>query len=644
MMATRILRTERIANLSDFGAIPNNPLATVQNAQAFRAAFDSGARRISIPAGDWYFEQIMYQGNPWLPVGTEIFGQGQEGQTNLVYKPTDLSVPAFLFAPNTVPFGLLARSTLHHFRLEGPVGNDFNTPPQGIGISFDQSLFNRVRDVVIGNFGIGIQLSAGTTPYSGYNYVERFDVFSCQTGIYVGDHTNACVLQNGRVFYSLVLYTEKDPKGAREEGVGIHIVGTPSNVGVPQGAQGLVISGVNVEASPLCLSITGSMGVTVQGCYFEPGNFEEGSTRRRSVYVDESTMNLTFEGALFSEPGVPFGEWNWTPTYLELPPETRGVVDVPQAPQSGNAYAVNAYGGAICGATAAHVNRLKNSDMSRGALFWSNSVPPPFVAVHQTPFVTGGASTMLTVNASTGEHVYQDFVVDSGVRSVTVGVRYQILDSDSDIFAFRIDLIDVASGTRLGFFSDTGVGPTSWRVRSLTGRFDGLAGGVVGPRRLRVRVYPYAGDVAELDGQRVLVDSVWVVEGEYAASYRSYAEGVELLLGDEREIFLSGTANAPMAPIAIGPSRVPSNAIGAVLELMISGTGATANQTILRVNDLSGSSPSRDLHAFVSNRPSMTEYTIPFTAGTPPVWQVIGASGANAVTYSARLKAWVLRT
>lgn len=244
---------------------------------------------------------------------------------------------------------------------------------------------------------------------------------------------------------------------------------------------------------------------------------------------------------------------------------------------------------------------------------------------------------------STSEQVSQDFAVDAGVRTVTVNVRYQLVTSG--VHAFRVDLFDVASGTRLGFFSDVGPGPTGWRVRSLTGRFDGLSGGVVGPRRLRVRVFPYAGAGGLLDEQEVLIDSVWLVDGEYAATYRPYAEAVELLLGDDREAFFAaqGVTTSPIGPTAAGPTNVPSNAIGMLVEMRVQGSDASATQTILRVNDLSGTLTTRDLHAFVSGRPTMTDYTLPFSAGTPPQWTVIGASMTNVVDYSVRLKAWILR-
>lgn len=637
-MATRILSTNTIANIAGFGAIPDDAsLAAIQaNAQAFRDALHSSARRIAIPAGVWHFQEIMYEGHSWLPEGVEIFGQGRDGKTTLVYHPTDLTVPAFSFAPSS--HDLRAQSTIRDLRLYGPVTNKCNQPPQGIGISLDQALFCHVRDVAVWYFDVGIMFNSGVRPYSGHNYVERFEVNSCRTGVFVGDHTNACVLANGRVFYAVVLYDASHPKGAREEGVGIDISGTTGPIG-PQGGQGLVISGVSIENSPLCLRVATSMGVSVQGCYLEPGNLVQGSVRRRSVHVDEATMGLTFEGTLFSEPDVPTGEWNWTPTYVEVPPETRGVIDVPQAPQSGNAYAVNAYGGAISGTTTAKANLLKNADMSRGAMFWSSSVPGPLITPYQRPFVTGGASTLLTAGVTTTEHILQDFVIDSGVRTVTVGVRYQLLDPG--VNAFRIDLYHPASGTRLGFFADTGPGPTPWRVRSLTGRFDGLAGGVVGPRRLRVRVYPYNGNPVRLNGQRVLIDAIWLVEGEYAASYRAYTDGIELLRGDDREEFFAGTTNVPVGPVAVGPTYVPSNAIGMTVEMQVQGSLATVTPTILRVDDLTG--PSRDVHALVNQRPTLIDYTLPYAQGTPPQWSVLGADAVNTVQYSVRLKAWILR-
>lgn len=647
-MATRLIRTDRIANIADFGAVEGNPTqaAIASNSLAFRLALASGARRIAIPAGTWHFEEILFDNQVWLPPGTEIFGQGRVGQTTLIYRPSNEAIPAFSFAPGSPP----AKSTIRDLALFGPVAGESpdyqpgdDDPPRGIGIRFDGSWFCHVRDVVLWYFEVGVDFrNSEPGRYNGYNYVERFEVNGCRTGVYIGDHTNSCVLQNGRIQSSLATYTVEHVGGEREEGVGIDIDGTLSMYSVPQGAQGVVISGVTIEGAPLCLRIAASKDIVVQGCYLEPGEIAAGNIRRRSLHVDDVTMGLSMVGTLFSEPSYPAGEWDWTPTYVELPPENRGLVDVSQSPQDGIAWHINGYGGAISGATAAKANLLKNSDMSRGAMFWSSSVPAPTVSPHQLPFVTGGASTMLTVSANTLEHIYQDFVVASGVRSVTVGVRYQLLDEG--VNAFRIDLVDPSSGTRIGFFSDVGPGPTGWRIRSLTGRFDGLAGGVTGPRTLRVRVYPYNGDPLAMADQRVLIDSIWVVEGEYAASYRSYTDGVELLVGDDREQFFAGAgAIAPIGPIADGPTQIPANAIGMTVEMSIQGSSASTTPTILRVDDLSGTSSTRDVHALVDGRPTIIDYTLPFTPGVLPQWSVLGASPANVVDYAVRIKAWILR-
>jgi polygalacturonase len=62
MAFTRLTRTDTVANLVDFGAIPNNPGVAATNAMAFRSAFNAfgtGPKRVVIPAGTWYFEQIL---------------------------------------------------------------------------------------------------------------------------------------------------------------------------------------------------------------------------------------------------------------------------------------------------------------------------------------------------------------------------------------------------------------------------------------------------------------------------------------------------------------------------------------------------------------------------------------------------------
>lgn len=668
-MPTRLVRTDTIANIVDFGAIStatsNEPAYAPTNSAAFRAAIDyaltTGSRKIAIPAGIFPFEDIEFDDNPWLPHGIEIFGQGTFSNAGIVngtilrYFPIERSPgadprPAFQFYPG----GNGSHSTLRDLTLWGPVDPTVNVPPEAIGISMHASHFNRVRDVSVWHFDIGVQFNEGVTSpatFSAYNVLERFTINRCRTGIRVGDATNGNVIRNGRVFYSLVQYDDEGPGDPREEGIGIDVDGVYADA--PVGGRALVISGVDIESAATCLRILASRDIAVIGGFFEAGSlvaavgsppvpYPYGERRRRSLDIDDLTEGLTFVGSHFSEPSIPpTGEQDWTPTYIAIPPEVRGVIDASSAGGSGTAYDVDGRGGGISGTTAAHANRIKNADFSRGAMFW-NASGSLVIAPNQTTYVTGGASLALQVVASPTENINQDFAIDSGVRTVTVNVRYQLFTAG--VHAFRVDLFDVSSATRIGFFSDVGPGPTGWRVRSLTGRFDGLSGGVVGPRRLRVRVFPYAGPLSALEEQEVLVDSVWLVDGEYAASYRPYAEDVELLIADEREAFFVGQATtSPVGPTAAGPTNVPSNAIGMVVEMWIAGADATATPTILRVNDLSGTLTTRDLHAFVSGRPTMIEYTLPFSGGTPPQWTVVGGSMTNVVDYSVRLKKWILR-
>jgi hypothetical protein len=384
-MATRLVRTDTIANIADFGAVAATDIDddsdAATNAAAFSSALDSGARRIAIPEGIWAFEEIEYNNDPWLPAGVEIFGQGAP-LTILRYYPTytdspvDEGVPAFRFFPG----GNGSQSTIRDLTLYGPVEPAINTRPRGVGISYEGSLFNSVRDVVLWWFDVGAMFNRGITSpltYAAHNTLERFQINACRTGIYMGDATNATVIDKGRVFYSLVQYDAESSGGAREEGVGIDIEGVYTDR--PNGGQAIVISGVTMDSAKTCLRVTNSRDVFVSGCYFEPGSltliesplsWPYGDERRRCIDIDNLSEGLTVNANLFSEPEVPFGEWNWTPTYVATPPEARGVDDSSSSPPVGGSYDVNGYGGALSGTTAAHVNKLKNGDMSRGDLFW----------------------------------------------------------------------------------------------------------------------------------------------------------------------------------------------------------------------------------------------------------------------------------
>jgi hypothetical protein len=92
------------------------------------------------------------------------------------------------------------------------------------------------------------------------------------------------------------------------------------------------------------------------------------------------------------------------------------------------------------------------------------------------------------------------------------------------------------------------------------------------------------------------------------------------------------------------PTLVPANAIGMVVEMRVQGTQASAFTTILRVDDNEGTDQIRDVHAFSNGRPTIIEYTLPVTpGGTLPQWSVLVGDPSNNVTYSVRLKQWILR-
>jgi hypothetical protein len=357
-----------------------------------------------------------------------------------------------------------------------------------------------------------------------------------------------------------------------------------------------------------------------------------------------------------SQPEDPIATQFYTPTYVAQVPEARGVADPDSFRGTGiTLYTNGAHGSSRNGATAAHTNRLRNGDMSRGPLFWTTVGATLGVAeaVGSTNYVIGRRSIQLTSSNVSDDHVYQEFSIDAGVRSITVMVRYRVV-LPAATAAFRLDLAtwNGAAATLLGFYSDTDNVSTGWRVRSLTARFEGTLTGVQGPRTFRVRLYPFNVDGLGTPGRVVVVDSVWLVDGEYAAPYRPYQEGVELLSGSDRVVLFNGVdATASAGPTGIPTSiRVPSNAVGMVTEMSISGSQASGTTTTLTVNDQLGTDPVRVVHAMVSNRPTLIEYTVPLIPATDMVlggsnvlWSMAGASGTNLVTYSVRLKAWVYR-
>jgi len=201
MMPTRLLRTDTIANIADFGAVPNiNDAPTrAANALAFRSALGTaagGPRRISVPAGTWYFQQIMYLNNVWLPGNIEIFGEGRE-RTFLRYVPTDNTIPAFQFISGAAP---LSRGIIRDLQLIGPVTPSLGVPAVGVGVRLLNTQLNCLRDLEIWNFEVGIDFPAG---FTGYTAIERFEINACRTGIRMRDGSNGALISSGRILGSL---------------------------------------------------------------------------------------------------------------------------------------------------------------------------------------------------------------------------------------------------------------------------------------------------------------------------------------------------------------------------------------------------------------------------------------------------------
>ncbi len=172
-----------LANIVNYGAVPGGIGSSAVNALAFRNALAAGATRILIPEGSWWFNEILFGGNWYLPLGVEIFGEGVNA-TVLNYNPINALIPAFKAWPTPLGTGQFARSSFHDFTLLGPVVPGVNTPPVGVGIDLDNALFCRVVDVQIWQFAIGVRFNTGAiNTYSAYNVLDRFEINSCRVGI-----------------------------------------------------------------------------------------------------------------------------------------------------------------------------------------------------------------------------------------------------------------------------------------------------------------------------------------------------------------------------------------------------------------------------------------------------------------------------
>lgn len=666
---TRIVRTNTIANIADFGAVPDLVGAALTNTQAIQRALEAGYLRICVPAGAWYFQGITAFGNPWLPAGAELFGEGKTLST-LRYVPTGPSSAAISLDPGVGA----GRCRVHDLRLDGPVApgdepEKLGVRPTNTGIRASHSQYTLIHDVAIWDFQIGIDLAPDPGKFTGQTAIERFEINRCTTGIKLRDATNAVHISSGRIHYALVLLgsgpTQTTPPIVDEEGVGIDIEGTMFSNG-PGGGTGVLLSQVTIENTPLCLRIVKSHDIVVAGCYFEL--FERVTphtiTRVRRIFeIDGFSERISILGSTQAEANVlpppphpPIPKQNWTPICAPRLPEGRGVIDLDSFHFTGDSPGLNAYGAGYNGATAPHASFIRNGDMSRDTLYWTTKGPATLAGIKTGlgNFVIGGRSLELTSTTDMANHVRQDFVVDHGVRTLTAMVRYRPTPGSVAPFAFRVEMVlltgladpDLATETVLGFYSDTDPTIGDFRVRALTARFDGADAGVNGPRRFRIKLYPYnVSDGSAVAGKQVHVDSVWVVDGEYAAPYRPYYEGIEVLPEPSRPVlFQAANTSSNLAATGIPASiRVPSNAVGMVTEMSIQGSAAFTTTTFLRVDDNSGANTAgevREVHAYVNDRPTLVEYTVPFGK---PMWSTQGASMANTISYHVRVKAWIYR-
>lgn len=627
-MPARLVRTDTIVDIADFGALPGTDgTHATTNAAAFAAAF-AVSTKVAVPATgltQWYaFAPIT------LPLGAEIFGQGPT-LTRLRYYPGASSAPALRFATG------LSRGRLSGFRLNGPVVYPASTHT---GISFDRSQFNWVSDVWIEDFATGVTFNTdAAAPYSAHNVLERFEIQRItRVGIFLGGGSNAETVGPGRC-QSVI-------NAAGTEGVSIYLSGKFTLPLGVDGPNGIVIRSVACDTAFECLRIENARGVLVTGCYFEPF---DGTPPRRMLNIDAASEDISLVGNAFSPPTPPAELAERTPSFVRQAPEARGpAIEAPSFPALGY-FNARTQGASVSGATAAYSNRIKKGDMSRGTLFWpTENVMGGTQVVEPGNYVIGGKSLLLTVGTDINFRMYQDVVLDGGLRSITVNVRYRLMTAGTN--GFRIELVDLASGTVLGYYSDpsSGGGSSTWQTRSLTARFEGLAGGVQGPRTMRVRIYPYIrGDVGPTS-QQVLVDSVWLVDGEYAAPYRPYTEGIEILRGDDRQLLTNTTPYTAAQPLTtLSFNRVPSNAVGVILDVRISAVAGSTTNTYVLLDDNEGTGAAqqeRILSAPANGRWAQTDTLLPFVPSAPNIqWQLVGAAPLNATTVVIRLKAWVLR-
>jgi hypothetical protein len=157
------------------------------------------------------------------------------------------------------------------------LGND--AAPLGIGVSFVGSQRNRIENLQIWDFVIGVDVS-DTTPFSAYNLAVDVEINRCTSrGYRIQQSANGITIIGGRVFY-----TFDGANGA----VAVDI----------EDARAVSILGLAVEAYDIGLRVANECSFGWFGGWMEKGANVAPGTNRRDFVISSFAESAFFEGTL----------------------------------------------------------------------------------------------------------------------------------------------------------------------------------------------------------------------------------------------------------------------------------------------------------------------------------------------------------
>lgn len=447
----------------------------------------------------------------------------------------------------------------------------------------------QIRDLSLWGNNVGTGLS-----YDGsyFNHVENVAIWQFATGV---EFNNAAVFTARNSLKNFEVNSCKNGITALS-GSNINVIDTGRIWNITDGGNGiglninsahvLKVCGVNIESCDTCLKIDGADTiVSFDACYLEAGvgNVNYNIINYKKLYGNIYTSGM---GMSIKAPLDNLADFSGPTTYSGATPNA---------------------------ATAAVKNYIKNGDFSRGNQYWGLNTGLT-TSEDAADYVVGNKSLTLTPGGAspTLSNLSYSFTVKNDVKAVAVMVRFKNLSSTD----FKINVINNA----VTYQYISAAVSSDWEVATVLCEVSSTNRVVI------VRLYPDA----TLGTGQVKVDSVWVVDGRCAAPFRHYHNAVELL--PTFDTIFSGTTTSNIADAARASTKIPYNAIGMVLEVSIKATLAETYDAYVTINGT-------PIYAFRNNKETVVEHTV---NGTSVTSGVVVTNSSNSVTYSVKIKSWIL--